>query len=269
VQYSYLVVEGPHDLEFIGCLLRARGLHKVQREEKLEAFWHPLVPRNYPPGGDLLKRVPVPVFFQSTTHSVAIHSAGGIDRLVPTVEETRSTPGFRSSEISSFGLFLDADWQTPVPDTFAQIKTEIQVIGLSSADEPGTVSRAAPRTGIFIFPDNRGPGTLENLLDHCAALVYRELREKAQQFAAGAAMLPHASDDRKEFDKPAGKTKVTMGCIANFLRPAKAIQTSIADNRWVCEETLALPSIAALHAFLKDLIGLNVGSVVSDNTTLT
>ena len=50
--------------------------------------------------------------------------------------------------------------------------------------------------------------------------------------------------------------KVTMGCIANFLRPAKAIQTSIADNRWVCEESLALPSIASLDAFLKDLIDL-------------
>jgi len=221
VQYSYLVVEGPHDLEFIGCLLRAHGLHKVHREEKLDAFWHPLVPRNYPPGGDLLRRVPVPVFFQSTRHSVAIHGAGGIDRLVPTVEETRSTPGFKSSEVSSFGLFLDADWQTPVSDTFAQLKAAIQAIGLPTADEPGTVNRVAPRTGIFIFPDNHSLGTLENLLDDCAALVYRELREKAQQF-----------------------------------KPAKAIQASIEDNRWLCGESLTLPNIATLHAFLKDLIGL-------------
>jgi hypothetical protein len=256
VQYSYLVVEGPHDLEFIGCLLRARGLHKVQREEKLDAFWHPLVPRHYPPGGDLLKRVPVPVFLQSTTHSVAIHSAAGVDRLVPTVEETRRTPGFRSSEISSFGLFLDADWQIPVPDAFTQLKAEIQAIGLPLADAPGRVNQVAPRTGVFIFPDNHNPGTLENLLDDCAALVYRELREEAQQFTAGAATIRHANDDRKEFDKPTGKMKVTMGCIANFLRPAKAIQTSIADNRWLCDESLALPTIARLDAFIQDLIGL-------------
>ncbi|HXM44623.1 MAG TPA: DUF3226 domain-containing protein [Bryobacteraceae bacterium] len=256
MQYSYLVVEGPHDLEFIGRLLRASGLHKVQREAKLGAFWHPLVPRQYPPGGDLLKRVPVPVFFQSASHSVAIHSAGGVNRLVPTVEETRSTPGFKSSEISSVGLFLDADWQTPASDAFTQLKAEIQAIGLPSADAPGTVNRAVPRMGVFIFPDNRNPGTLENLLDDCAALVYRELREKAQQFTAGAATVQHTNNDRKEFDKPAGKMKVTTGCIANFLRPAKAIQTSIEDNRWVCEESLALPRIAALHAFLQDLIGL-------------
>ena len=254
--YSYLVVEGAHDLEFIGCLLRARGLHKVQREEKLDVFWYPLLPRHYPPGGDLLKRMPVPVFFQNTSHSVAIHSAGGIDRLVPTVEETRSTPGFNSSEIASVGLFLDADWQSAVPDTFARLKADLEGIRLLVPDEPGAVNQAAPRTGVFIFPDNRTPGTLENLLDDCAALIYRELREKAQQFTAGAATIQHTEDDRNEFDKPAGKMKVTMGCIANFLRPAKAIQTSIADNRWLREESLALPNIARLDTFLKDLIGL-------------
>jgi hypothetical protein len=254
--YSYLVVEGPQDLEFIGRLLRACGLHKVQREEKLEAFWHPLIPRHYPPGGDLLKRVPVPVFFQSTSHSVAIHSAGGIDRLVPTVGETLSIPGFKSAEILSFGLFLDADRQTPVPDTFAQLRAEIQAIGLPTANEPGTINHAAPRTGIFIFPDNHTPGTIENLLDDCAALVYPGLRDKAQQFTTGAATASLTKDDLKEFTRPAGEIKVTMGCIANFLKPTRAIQTSIEDNRWLCAESLALPNIAKLHAFLKDLIGL-------------
>jgi hypothetical protein len=88
---------------------------------------------------------------------VAIHSAGGIRRLVPAVEETRSTPGFKSSEISSVGLFLDADWETPAPDTFARLKAEIQAVGLPSADEPGTVNHATPRTGLFIFPDTIAP----------------------------------------------------------------------------------------------------------------
>lgn len=165
-------------------------------------------------------------------------------------------PGLKSAEISSIGLFLDADWQAPIPDTFARLKADIQAVGLPGPDQPGMVNHGAIRTGVFIFPDNHNPGTLENLLDDCAALVYPELRERAQQFTAGAATATHTSDDRKEFDKPAGKMKVTMGCIANFLRPAKAIQTSIADNRWLCEESLALPNIAKLHAFLTDLISL-------------
>jgi hypothetical protein len=256
LHYSYLVVEGPHDLEFIGRLLRARGLHRVQRKERLEEFWDPLIPRYYPPDGDLLKRVPVPVFFQSSSHSVAIHSAGGIDRLILTVGDTLDIPGFKSSEISSIGVFLDADWQTPVPETFARLRAEMRAIGLPAADEPGTVKRAVPGTGVFIFPDNRSHGTLENLLDECAALIYPDLREKAQQFTAGVATVPLTNEDRKEFEKPSGRIKVTMGCISNFLRPTRAIQNSIADNRWLGEESLELPTVAQLYGFLKDLIDL-------------
>ncbi len=47
-----------------------------------------------------------------------------------------------------------------------------------------------------------------------------------------------------------------MGCIANFLKPSKAIQTSIEDNRWLCEESHALTNIARLNVFLKELTGL-------------
>ena len=156
-------------------------------------------------------------------------------------------------KISSIGLFLDGDWQIPIPDTFARLKADIQAIRLPFPGEPGTVYQAAPRTGIFIFPDNHNRGTLENLMDDCAALIYPELREKAQQFTVGAATAALTSEDRTEFVKPAGEIKVTMGCIGNFLRPTRAIQTSIADNRWVCDQSLALPN---LHAFLKDLIEL-------------
>ena len=256
MQYSYLVVEGPHDLEFIGRLLRAHGLHKVQREKELDVFWHPLIPRLFPPGGELLKRVPVPVFFQSSSNSVAIHSAGGVNRLVPTVGETLKTPGFKWAEISSVGLFLDADWQTPVPNTFGWLKTEIEAVGLPAADQPGTINFTGVRTGIFIFPDNHSPGTLENLLDDCAAVVYPELRKKAQEFTSEAATISLPQEDRIEFERPSGKLKVTMGCIANFLRPTRAIQNSIEDNRWLCNESLALGNISKLDAFLKVLLGL-------------
>ena len=256
MRYSYLVVEGPQDLEFIGRLLHARGLHKVQKEEKLEAFWQPVIPRLYPPGGDLLKRVPVPVFFQSSSHSVAIHSAEGIDQLVTTAGDTLIIPGFKSAEISSIGIFLDAD-QAEAEHNFGLLKAKAQTVGLPAfPDEPGSVNHTGVRTGIFIFPNNHSSGTLENLLDDCAALIYPDLRERAQQFTAEAATDSLMKEDLREFAKPAGKLKVTMGCIANFLRPTKAIQTSIADNRWLCEESLALPDIANLHVFLKDLIGL-------------
>src|SRR4051794_33484788 len=86
-KYGYLVVEGPHDVEFVYRLLSPYGLKRIQFETVLDVFFHPLIPRTFPPDGDLQKRVPVPLFLHSTTHVVAIHSAVGDSRLVETLEE--------------------------------------------------------------------------------------------------------------------------------------------------------------------------------------
>jgi len=256
LQFSYLVVEGPHDAEFIGRLLRLSGLRKLRKIEDLAAYWRPTIPSTFPYRGDLLTRVPVPVFFQSATHSIAVHSAGSISRLVPTVEETFAILGAKRAEISSIGIFLDADWQIPIPNTFARLKAEIEAVSLATPERPGTVNQNGVRTGIFIFPDNHKPGTLEDLLDECAALIYPELRKNAQQFTTGAATAALTKKERREFEKPAGRLKATMGCVANFLKPAKAIQNSIEDNRWLCSESLALDNISKLDNFLKVLVGL-------------
>ena len=75
IEHALIVVEGPHDVEFVGRLLRLDGFARVRYESELDGFWQPLVPRAFPHGGDLLKRVPVPSFFARGEHSVAVHSA--------------------------------------------------------------------------------------------------------------------------------------------------------------------------------------------------
>jgi len=244
MEYSYVVVEGPHDLEFIGRLFRDHGIHKVQREEKLDAFWHPLIPRRFPPDGDLLKRVPVPAFFQNADYSVAIHSAIGSHRLVPTVEETFRFPGFKSAEISSIGLFLDAD-QNGAHHHFGLLSAKIQTAGLPPfPDEPGIVNHTGVRTGVFIFPDNLNPGTLENLLDECAARIYPELRDKAKQFTAGAAAISLTKEDRRNSTSRLANSRLPWGASrTSSSRRERFRQTSqtiagCARGRWRCQ---ALP----------------------------
>ena len=60
-----------------------------------------------------------------------------------------------------------------------------------------------------------------------------------------------------DFEKPAGRKKVSVGCIANVLRPGKSVQVSIQDNRWVTSETVTLPNIVRFEQFLQDLLILN------------
>ena len=44
-KYGYLVVEGPHDVEFVYRLLSPFGMSRVRLEKDLDPFFSPLIPR--------------------------------------------------------------------------------------------------------------------------------------------------------------------------------------------------------------------------------
>lgn len=88
MRYCYLVVEGYDDAEFLGRLLRERGLLRIQRLPGPTWFWQPLVPKEYPYRGDLLRRPPVPAFFESTEISVAVSVAESFSKIIAHAEES-------------------------------------------------------------------------------------------------------------------------------------------------------------------------------------
>ena len=104
------------------------------------------------------------------------------------------------------------------------------------------------------MPDNASAGTLETLLLQVAALNYPSLLQSAE---AHVANFPHAgltAADQRECNKNAGRNKAVVGTMSAILKPGKAIQVSIEDNRWLEGPALALPGIADLLRFLTDLL---------------
>ena len=55
--------------------------------------------------------------------------------------------------------------------------------------------------------------------------------------------------------KPAGKKKAIVSIISSILKPGKALQVSIQDNRWVDEKTIQLDSIKLVKKFLDEVTG--------------
>ena len=92
----------------------------------------------------------------------------------------------------------------------------------------------------------------------CAEFVYPSILQAARVLVDSAER--HApellQEDLVELRKPAGRKKATIASIAAVLKPGKAIQTSIQDNRWLEGPTLELPRIVALRGFLGELMGL-------------
>lgn len=272
VQYGYLVVEGPHDVEFMGKFLKLRECAVVQRMSQLDSFWHPLVPKQFPipPDENLLERVPVPKFFASATHSIAIDSAIGDTNIIRKLWGTLSNPLLDVNRLTGVGVVLDADKVSP-QNRFEQIKTglldKLPPLGWNSVStfpqSPGEVTSSKPRLGIFVLPDNVSNGTLEDLLLECAQQEYPTLLNCATEFlnCVEPTMAQLAPKESREFNKPAGRQKMLVGSLANVLRPGKAVQVSLQDNRWVTPQTVKLPRLAKIHHFLETLFFENLTTV--------
>lgn len=254
-KYGYVVVEGPHDVELVYRLLSPHGMVRVQQLAALDPFLAPLVPRSFPPDGDLQKRVPVPLFLQSGTHAVALHSAVGDTRLIQTVEENATL--LDPASLTGIGVILDSDSMVSPAVRYSAIRDGLRAKGYSLPDDPGVVSEGPPRLGAYVLPDNLSGGTLEDILIDCAQHAYPSLLSTAAvhvDAAFGDNSL--TADDMKELSKPAGRNKAIVGSMASILRPGRAIQVSLQDNRWLRDTALALPRVKAVQDFLVNLLEL-------------
>lgn len=253
-KYGYLVVEGPHDIEFVYRLLSPYGLVRVQYMRGLDPFFLSLIPRDYPHNDDLQKRVPVPLFLQSDTHVIAIHSAIGDSRLAATVEESCSI--IEQSALTGVGLLLDSDKVVPADLRYTNLKEQMQAKGFVLDDKPAVICLGSPKLGAYVLPDNTNQGTLEDLLLDCAGTVYPGLLASAELYVTSAMEGDLIVDDLKEISKPAGRKKAIIGAMANIMRPGKAVQVSIQDNRWLRGDALSLARIKNVQEFLVDLCEL-------------
>ncbi len=254
-KYGYLVVEGPHDVEFVYRLLSPFGMSRVGFEKDLDPFFVPLIPRVFPLDGELQKRMPVPLFLQSATHAVAIRSAEGDTRLINTVEETATK--IDPARLIAIGVILDADTNASPSDRYVAIRDGLRAKNFAFPDAAGDVSVTAPRLGAFVLPDNQASGTLEDILRECGQQVYPGLFSTAKAHVDAADQDQSLlKEDLKELKKPAGRNKAIVGSMASILRPGKAVQVSLQDNRWLRDAALAIPRVKAVQEFLVSLLDL-------------
>jgi len=264
MQRAYIVVEGPHDVEFVARLLKPAGFDRIKLIEQLDPEWQPLVPRKFPHAGDLLMRVPVPIFLRNQTHSVALHSAVGIANITRMLEESWIVLAAHNARPDHVGVLLDADAGELPSDRHSKLRQEFarpHLADLHWPAEPGRIGPGTPRCGTFVLPDNHSAGSLEDLLVEASQTTYPGLHDSAVAFVervvADPLSLGLIPNDIKPLGKPAGKLKATLASVANVLRPGRSIAVAIQDCRWLDAAAIRrLSRISAVQTFLTDLLGL-------------
>ena len=126
---------------------------------------------------------------------------------------------------------------------------------------PGEIGDGPPVAGVYVLPDNESSGALEHLLLACAEKAYPTLLAGARAWIAG--IDPDDRDifidanERKWIKKPSGKPKAIAACIASVLRPGRALQVSIQDNRWLHDDgALDLEIVRRFRQFVERIAGL-------------
>ena len=251
---GYLVVEGPHDVELACRLLTASAdFTRVREYTALEDSFQKLVPTAFPHRGDLLKRVPVPVFLQGESHGIAVQCAEGDSNLASCMLGTLDV--LAPSSFHAIGALLDADTSASPLERHERLVSEMREVDLKWPSAPGSIHDGAPSTGVYVLPDNVTSGTLEDLLIECGDLVYPNQMKAAREFLEAA--LPHCpKKDFKPLHKGVGRKKALVGAVATLLRPGKAIQMSIQDNEWLGAEARKIDRVSRLRTFLARLFGL-------------
>jgi hypothetical protein len=130
---------------------------------------------------------------------------------------------------------------------------------LVTAERPGSVPKKSQSVGIFVLPDNSMQGVLEHLILECGEVVYPELVERARQYVSA-----FGEGERKRAKwRPFSEPKAVVASVSSLLKPGKTNTSSISDNRWIGEETRSSPKLAALLAFLFQLMPAPVTDVMA------
>lgn len=247
-----VVVEGPHDEALTAAVAKeTHGVHVVSRKANVDEYWHRIIPEKFPsnPEGDIVRRVQVPGFYAWDGGSLAIVRADGDRNLVCAVDDTYQ---LLPNPPDAVAIVADAD-DSPAEARHKRLANELASVGMRA--ERSNYGAPLPTCSVFVLPNDRDDGTLEKLLIAAARISYPAALAAAEDYVAKAESLDLSSEDLREFRKKAGREKATVASIAAILKPCKAVQNSIRENRWLTPETLQDGLLRPFREFVAALLG--------------
>lgn len=258
---ALLIVEGPHDAEFVGKLLKAAGYNRVTQAALLPNEWTRLIPPTFPKlGRGINQPHEVPQFRMSASGEIVTTLIAGGD--------TRLAEGFEASFIAlgrmpaAVGFVLDDDRQPNPHKRFDDLILSVQQVMAAATPAfpgaPGSTIPGPPRTGVFVLPDNQVAGTLEDVLLQAGQIAYPNLLARATTFVADVDRSELTDEDLEEGNKNAGPQKQRVAAVAAILKPTRALATSLQDNRWLTGGALQQPLVARFRTWLHELLDLQI-----------
>ena len=258
MRYYYFLVEGPHDEAAIGKILQILGLRQIRNKEEIPYIWQGLIPNKYPfMNGRLEKISPIPDFYISDYVCVAIKVASGEKRLITELNNTMSIMQREQlKQLNGIAIICDADNKSAKEkyDEFIldiTKKKELTFDETCFLNKEGYFKNINIKCDIYIFPNNKDCGTLEDILLEGAKIQYNDLLDKALYYI-------DSIDNRYKSKLSISKNKkAIIGSMASVLNPGVANQVSIKNDKWLDIDNIEeSEKIRSLYEFIKNFIKL-------------
>lgn len=268
MDYFLFVVEGPHDAAFAGAMLRRRGFRPVDALP-VDPFWTELIPTKFPShtSGRLGHVVPYPDIYElqgSPGQSVAVSVSNGVHHLVKQASTDLEILGV--PDLRGIALICDAD-QVSAPERFRGLERDLAKFNQRKASisspgfplllpsGPGEVASGSPRVGIYVLPDNSGPGTIDKVLVACSKRTFPGLAEPACALVAQVDRdEPADAEYLQELRRGSGRDKATAGLIGNLLYPGSGLTTAIGRGEWFKQPADTEAGVRRIDEFLDRLL---------------
>lgn len=253
-----IIVEGAHDIAVIEKVLQLNGVtDRIKNEAELPDVWKRTIPSSFPFHDGRLERItPIPSFVRNQDVSIAIKNANSDIEIMPVLQQLMDSMLFsEKDQIDAVMLICDADRKNAEQKRLEMLSSyeEKKDFKIVTEDKQNILDLQVKQIPlyVYVFPDNENDGNLENLLLETAQIVYPELLKLAEDFVL------QASETQNKLKKEQYAKKAKVGCIANAMKPGKANQVSIADDEWICEETLKeCEMLRRLNAQICEMIGI-------------
>jgi hypothetical protein len=267
-----IVVEGAHDASFLGQLLKARGFAGTTKLRLVPDDWKILFPKAFPMDGETLDRVMrFPEVFTREGVAIGITTSGSDNRLISTLRSVIDALG--PASLAGIAVFIDID-KNDAAARFVSMQKQITAMNKAALDEgqpgypiavpkiAGVMEAGRPPVGVFLFPDNRQPGALEDILIECARINHPAIATAAITLVADLDNIcPADQIDLRALRAGMGKGKATVGTIANLLRPGVSVASSLAQTNWLAQRALEHALVSNADAFLGALLDGGQGGI--------
>lgn len=234
MRYYYFLVEGPHDEAAIGKVLQLLGLRQIRNKEEIPYIWQGLIPNKYPfVEGRLEKISPIPDFYKSDNVCVAIKAALGETRIISELNNTVSIMQREQlKQLNGILIVCDADNKSASEKYNEFIlniikRKELNFDETCFTNKEGYFKDIKIKCDMYVFPNNKDCGTLEDILLEGAKIQYGNLLENAVNY------IENVDDNYKSKLSISKHKKAIIGSMASILNPGVANQVSIKNDKWI------------------------------------